>query len=310
MDNCFEWYSSECSPAAYPTEIVEGFFVLYNGIKHEILTNQYSRNGWGNMGSEFYLGTDIKPVPALLVLRYISFVERKVYSGEIMFDKEVMIPLFKKQIISPLDNNKSILYNRIVIGTAPQGYVSVWLHGDTNSEEVLQFQCDEEHDFNIADHYVRYKNLNDYCNRNLREKSPQIFQTLQTLPASVIPTGWQGRYRQAIALRIEFHLLGELENVQLWFFNGESTYHFPAKKQQERILERMPERMAVNWVKDNGDQVMSVISFHETSIFDTYEKLTASKTDISLIVQLREHDESIRAWMKSAGRIIEIEPQP
>ena len=130
------------------------------------------------------------------------------------------------------------------------------------------------------------------------------------MPSPAVPAKWSDTYRKLIAVKPQFQLLGELANFQVWFFNGESTYHFPAKKQQERILKHMPERIVVNWVKDKGDEVMSVISFHETSIFDAYEKLTASKSDISLIVQLREHDETIRAWMKSASRIIEIEPQP
>jgi hypothetical protein len=309
MDNCFEWYSSECSPESFPTEIVEGFFVLYNGIKHQILTNQHSQNGWGVLGSEFYLGTDIKPVPAFLILRYISFVERKVYAGEVLFDKDVLIPLFKKPIISPINNNERMHYNRIVVGTAPQGYVSVWLQGDTNSEEVLQFQCKEDVDFNIADHYAGYKDLNDYCERNLREKSPKVFKSFPKTPSTPLPTKWFDLYRKPISLPLEFHLLGELTNFQVWFYNGESTYQFPAKKQQPLTLQRMPEKVVVNWVKDNGDSVMNVIAFDQDSIFSAYDQLAAVDITIRLVIQLREHDDSIRAWFKSKNRTIEIPSQ-
>jgi hypothetical protein len=129
------------------------------------------------------------------------------------------------------------------------------------------------------------------------------------VPSPVVPTKWSDTYRKQIAVNLQFQLLGELANFQVWFFNGESIYHFPAKKQQHYVLERMPEKVLAHWVKDNGDTSMSAITLDEQSIFAAYEKLSISDANIHMIIQLREYDDTIRAWLKSKNEIIEIQPQ-
>jgi len=309
MDKYFEWYGSECSPDGYPCEIVRGEFILWNGLIYPMLTKQFCHNGWGKLGSEFYIGLGKKPVPAYLNITYLSHSECKVYSGEFFFDKDLLIKLLNEQITIPFENEKK-MFDRILIGMAPLGIVSVWIYRDSVAKEICHFLCTESFDFEIDEHVAGFKNLKEYSLHQIQTNSPELSLQLQNTPSGYLHTKWTDLYRQPVSFDFEFHLLGEIESFQVWFFNGESMYHFPAKKEQERLLERMPERILVNWVRDNEERVISVISFHEASIFNTYENLSAFKKDISLIVQLREHDESIKVLMKSAEHVIEIEPKP
>jgi len=311
MDNCFEWYTSECAPLGYPSEIVGGHLVLYNGIKHEILTRQYSHNGWGNNGSEFYLGTDPKPVPAYLYICYISFVEQKAYSGEVYFDKDRLIPLFQAEIISPLNNNETIQYKQILIGTAPLGNVSIWLYGDTNAREVMQFRCKEDHQFDIHDYVVGYKDLSHYCKKTLAENNPEIAGTLMTGVSKVPSTAtglnrWGDLYRRAISLQLEFHLLGEVENFQVWFFNGESEYYFPANKKNTFEIGRVPSELLIQWKKDDEEEVQSIFTLDEDLIFSLFEDSNSAKNMRKLIIQLREQDDSVKGYLISQDKTIDV----
>jgi hypothetical protein len=298
-DNCFEWYSSECSPLGFPTEILEGYFVLNNGIKHQILTNQFNNNGWGNLGSDFFLGSDLKPVPAYLNITYISFIENKVYSGEFFFEKESLISTFKMDLLSPINGNNRISFNRILIGLAPVGSITVWLFGDSICKEVAHFKCEQIVDFDIRDYYRSYQDLQEYSEHLQKEKNP-LSRTFKNAQNNSLLSRWTDLYRTVIKSQITIQLLGELRSYQIWFYNGESSYQFPALKNTGYPINRIPKKIKVDWLDDQGEPHINFYTFNEDQIFNLFEEFYVLKSsEFRFIIQLREHDNSIRVWMIS-----------
>ena len=122
----YRWYPTESAPKLYPIEIVKDDLIFSDGSSIYIPDHKIVSNGWGETNFTYISGDDIKAIPVQLDISWFSYVENKFFSGSFTLSYDEILSRFEKGIISPVNGDKTT-YNRIIVGLAPEGEVSVWL---------------------------------------------------------------------------------------------------------------------------------------------------------------------------------------
>ena len=138
--NTFEWLPTESAPTDYLMFIVKGDLFFADGTSLYIPDRRQVHNGWGLRGSTHDVGDTLKPLPTRLQLAWFSFVEDRFYGGRFDLPTNRLQELFSKGTASP-DGNQRLPYDRIIIGMAPGGDVSVWVGARRIVKEVATFRA-------------------------------------------------------------------------------------------------------------------------------------------------------------------------
>ncbi|WP_316804301.1 DUF2931 family protein [Pedobacter nototheniae] len=137
MEEKFDWTATLSAPQEYPVEVYQG----------EVAGKNYGQTlshlgpiavGWGLGGGTISTGPDTKELPDYVGLTWVSFAERKVYTGQFQLPKEKILKLFKEGFTNETTKKKET-YNTFMVGIAPKGNVVVWVAGGGNQVEVAQF---------------------------------------------------------------------------------------------------------------------------------------------------------------------------
>ncbi|RBQ01933.1 DUF2931 family protein [Pedobacter miscanthi] len=141
MEEKFDWTATISAPKEVPVEVYQG----------EVSAKNYGQNlshlgpvavGWGLAGAIVSSGPDTKELPDYLGLTWVSFAEKKVYSGQFQLPKEKILKLFKDGFNNGA-NKPDETYNTFIIGLAPKGNIIVWAAGDGNQVEIAHFTAAE-----------------------------------------------------------------------------------------------------------------------------------------------------------------------
>lgn len=127
------------APYAYPTETLYGLLFCKNGEVMEIPQNYPFEGEWGNASETNIYNNEVFPIPNKLEIVWLSLVERKFYELTVEFPLDDFESLWNSSI--PITNTP--LFDTMIIGMSPRGYIAIWFYGQLKSELVGWYKAKE-----------------------------------------------------------------------------------------------------------------------------------------------------------------------
>lgn len=127
------------APYNYPTETLFGLLFCRNGEVIEIPQNYPFEGEWGNVLETSIVNNDGFQIPSKLEIIWLSLVEKKFYEVIAELPFEELESLWKAY--NPY--TKEPLYDTMIIGMCPCGYIAIWFHGQLKSELVGWYKATE-----------------------------------------------------------------------------------------------------------------------------------------------------------------------
>lgn len=260
-------------------EVVRGEFILPSGATIYIPDRKIVNNGWGELGSTHIIGEETKPVPVRLRVAWFSYTEDRFYAGDFILPVQALTEQFIEGFRSPI-SGEAITYDRLVVGLAPGGVISLWISGLGVVREVAFFQADPV--------LIPWKAI--VPNETLsREEYIQIVKNEvgKTKSAAEVrkmtQTQLWSSYRQSYAW--ELVVAGARpHSVWIRFFNGERE-HIDFSSQRHTHMHVIPKSMQFTWyVNEQG--FSATIDFEESEIFRVFEELCPGDRRINLEIKV------------------------
>lgn len=231
MDEKFDWSGTLSAPEEYPMEVVQG----------ELSGEGYGQSfghwgiisgGWGTPGGTVGAGPDTKQLPDYLGITWISFAEKKVYSGQFTLPKDKILALFKKGFPDIADASKTSRYNTFIVGLAPKGHISIWVgEGAGNQVEVATFKAEETHIDTAKvleeDKYMFTKKYVDYVLQDTLIVKPEVQEKVKQ-NGYPNPTNYSVSYPEKYNWQPKV-VLPDGYKIKFWQVmksNGEKEYSF------------------------------------------------------------------------------------
>ncbi len=284
----YEWFPTPCAPQNYPAEILRGNFILPDGDSIYIPDGALINNGWGEIGTTHLVGEDVKPLPDKLEIIWFSYTEDKFYSGLFELPLDTISRLFKNGFLKPYTNEKST-YRKIMVGVAPEGFVSIWLEGEGVVTEVCNYQAEETN--------IEWKAFFDnpemtraqFVQANLEESlSPEF---LVGLRKNGISKGMWQNYQKRYNWMPNFITTGTPVDIWLTYYNGEKEYFSFEKDSKMKVKNRgIVKKMEIVWKSKVNVEYSAVVDMRELEIINAFAKLSEGVTSQSLMLQIQIND--------------------
>ena len=251
-DTKFSWLAEYSAPKYYPVDLYTGYFGNEEGFITGVGGSGSTHKGmWGSSAATIISGPEYKAIPSVFSITWIAFAEKKTYRCEGKLDQQKILRLFQEGL-DVSRNAKRTTYNKIVVGMAPGGLVSIWLSGAGVITEVGNFQGVAAPDVAVEDHTPNPMNLSrteliqqgyeDEVDSGLRE---QLDKGLMKIPVGL----WQ-TYRTKYLWKPEVELPAGMELVQIVqrYFNGEAEVLLREGLQKNRPAARaVPRSFDLTW---------------------------------------------------------------
>lgn len=284
MSQKYSWYPTESAPNLFPIRIVKADLILEDSSLVALPSGSDMANGWGSIGNTHIEGDDNKTLPVALQVLWFSYVENQFYEGSYTLPKDKLVKLFKEGFLDPLTKEPDT-YDRIVVGFAPGGYVSVWSKGGQINTEVAFFKADPtEYDW---EKFTRGsgKSREEYISTALNDALDSA-----DMKIAMAPYSWKGKYedsyRKTWSLSITSNLDPVVADALINYYDGSTEYHI-SKHTASRwnTHQTIPRRMVWSWKNKSGKLIGTEVITDEEEILDALEKLTREYPDTPLVLQ-------------------------
>lgn len=302
----FEWLPTECAPAAYPMSIVKGNLVFANGQSLYIPDDRLLYNGWGAEGSTHIVGEKLKPLPVRLDLSWFSYTEDRFYGGRFEMPTAKLMELFRAGTASP-EGGERWPYDRIIVGMAPGGDLSVWAGARRIVKEVAVFRAPPVNlPWSVVlDHptITRAEHIAD----SLKESLPPA--TLKRVKSGPVPVGrwalFAKRYPWSPQLR------AGLAGRDLWIkgLNGEVEWLDLSGTRKDSdpppLTRGAPRELSLYWRTAGGANLNAEITLDEDESLAAFAKLAgmASPETITLLLEPGETATTVDVFLRR-GKIL------
>ncbi|RZJ70723.1 DUF2931 family protein [Flavobacterium sp.] len=304
MEEKFAWTATLSAPAEYPIEIYKG----------ELSSADYDQNfkdwgiinpGWGNMFGTVVSGPTQKAAPDNLKVTWLSFAEKKFFSGNFELPKDKIASLLQQGFKD--ENDKQQAYTNIVIGFAPKGLASIWVMGAGKRVLVAQFHARETTiDPKSVESHDTYMFREGYIERTLQNDMIMTDEVKQKIAVSgnPDPSKYEKHYNEKFSWKPSFELYenGSAENFGFTTFNGEMDKLFGESLTKSEAKSRaVPKECFFYWKTDKGEKhAVKVVSFDENEIYEAFHAVgetsgrlvfkvaSGNKVDISLKTDSKE----------------------
>ncbi|WP_299181559.1 DUF2931 family protein [uncultured Aquimarina sp.] len=306
-DKKYEWLPTECAPEIYPIRIKEGYFITKDGTSIEIPSGGRTvHNGWGQIGSTYLVGDDLKPIPQKLKITWISYAENKFYKGDFDLPSEEIRQFFEKGFLDR--RNKQENYSKIVVGMAPGGIVSIWLLGAGSTVEIGQYIA-QEIDMEIKD--LSPNTTLDRATYVSNRVNSLKEDKLKKLNEVGIRTDIWKTYRERFSWKPVYTFKSEAEATKtlIDFFNGESIHTFSKNPLLTSFQDfAIPKYTRFYWVDKNKNEFGTKIYFDELEIFEAFDKIFANpKTKQAIInFDVDKYNSNIVVYIESEIERVEL----
>jgi hypothetical protein len=282
----YDWLPTECAPAACPMFLVKGRLLFAGGGGIPIPDQRHVSNGWGRRGSTHIVGPAKKPAPAQLALAWFSHTENKFFAGVFPLPERAIAELMATPIADTHAGNSS--FNRIIVGMAPGGLVSVWAGATIEALEVATFEAPE---VDLPWETV-LKNPDitreEYVQAVLTQKLGA--EGLEQLRRQGVPVGLFQGYRKQYRWRPWVTGAGTPDRLQIRSFNGENAVILPTGPIVPRELRPVPSQILLDWVAPGGERILAEITFDEGEVFEAFSSLTqGSDVQLGLRIETALH---------------------
>lgn len=297
----YKWLPTECADYNYPMRIIEAKLIFKDKDYASIPNAKDVNNGWGEVGSTYLVGEHLKPIPEKLMILWFSFAEDKFYSGVFDLPYEKMKALFEEGYIHPSDGKK-VTYDRIMVGIAPEGEISVWLSGAIVTE-VANFQAQpakvdwvkmsDNPDVSRRD-YVRIM-LDSVlegmpASLDKRGVPHSIWRTPQEIAKLGVPHGLWEMYRERYFWEPSIAGLSRPSRIWIKSWNGEKHYFDFPVSEFKRKASVVPSRIKIDWRDPKGRRFGADITFEEQEVFKAFKKFNKHNPNEILKLQIEIGD--------------------
>jgi hypothetical protein len=301
----YGWLPSESAFKNYPMHMVSGSFMLNDGASVDIPSRDVMQNGWGEVGSIYLVGDKIKPLPKRMEISYFSFTEDKFYGGAFDLPYAKIHNLFQRGIESP-KTGKMVTYQKVIVGLAPEGRISLWLLAEGEVLEVATFQAAEKIiDWKVVldnDHISRKAYIEKVLKRTLSDD--QISElNKRGLPRNIIES-----YGKQYPWNLE--IVGcRFLNLWLKTHNGECEFFNPKGPRSNRTNRAVPKTLDIEWQNKMGIKYIANILFDEYESFLVYKKMSALNNELSLklLIEISDKTNSIEIFVTDSKHIVKLE---
>lgn len=301
----YDWLPSECAPREFPVEILVGNLQLADGDLVAIPAGKTVLNGWGEIGSTHLVGDDTKALPTKLDITWFSYTENIFYSGSWELPVNEIQEHFGKGLKPHQCIGETPTYDRIVIGMAPGGKVSVWITAIGVNLEVAKFEATEAsipwgQFFDNPDvtrsEYIEIV-LGDFYDSETVE---------QMLSTPVLKNIWHPSQKQyAWKTAIDGAVV---KNLWLTTQNGEKDTFNYAEKPAKRSLRGIPLQIVMVWTHRDGKDYISTIKLSKSETQKAFEKLSHGDSDhpMELYIEIAEKSKATEISLKDKEFILKL----
>ena len=266
----YDWLPTESAPEDYPVFLIRGDLRLADGGSIYIPDQRDVDNGWGEIGSTHIVGDERKAVPVQLSLQWYSYTEDRFYAGQFDLPTDRIASLFAAGVVDAR-RGEHITFDRIIVGMAPGGGVSVWMGALAFVVEVAAFQAqpidlpwtavldNEEISREEYRQYVLKQSLGEDGLARLRHEG--------------VPADWWQRMRRPY--RWEPIVTGAGEPTQLWIrtYNGEQEPFLIEGAAPPRSARAVPRHVRLEWTGASGKPYSAEVDMDEHEVFDAFARL-------------------------------------
>ena len=276
----YEWAPSECADERFPMQIVRGDFIFPDDQRLYIPDQKVIHNGWGEYNSSHVVGDPEKPLPDRMEISWFSFTENRFYSGMFQLGIDDLEAKFAEGFAHP-DTGEPTTYNRILVGLAPEGGVTVWLGGygvlrlfrlaqavfaEIPWQEIL------DNDDVSRDEYVRM-----VLEESLGEPGYQQFLE------HGIPQGWWNRLRTRFNWRFD---VAGVEATQIWIRTIDGQREF-TNLQRDRggfTNGQLPKLVELEWKNPRGKRYRATLKFDQQEVLSAFAKMATVAGEDAIVV--------------------------
>lgn len=180
----YNWSANISAPKFYPASYISVDFVK-TGAAAGVLTG--IDPGWGETIGNFLTGSEYKPVPQEVYIRYSSGENNFIYEGIVQLPKEKIRSIFREQshpkhvtntkkkeiqIFNQKEENDNTIENtfpkvsayfELIVGMAPGGWIRVWIRGDGDFDKVQIMKARlKGHYDDTANERYKIKNIDNW----------------------------------------------------------------------------------------------------------------------------------------------------
>jgi hypothetical protein len=251
--------------------------------------------GWGRSFSAYVVGPEFKPLPDRVEVTFYSYAEKQFYYGKFDLPYEKILKLFQQRQKDFPDKP----YNSILLGIAPGGVVTVWLHGAVTTEIFFGYaekrEIDPGRGFGLP---LKSKEQSDeYVESALAEAvTPEQLAYIKKYGP---PFGAWERFRKLYKWR-PVYKDGKVpfkSDMPADFINGE-YYRIPTQFTDEYANTPKPLLKETNFRALGPEGPVYTIKFDEMELIEIFEKLGGKGELVHLEFDPRipRHHMKIRAY--------------
>lgn len=300
----FEWLPTESAPERFPIHLIRGDLFFPDGRSIYVPDNRDVANGWGARGSTHIVADAIKPVPVRLEVSWFSYTEDRFYEGTFGLPTEAMTERFKAGITDPR-TGRPLGFERIIVGMAPEGVVSVWMAAGGEVVEVASFVAPQ-----VSLPWTKVlKNpkvsRGDFIRLILKAKLGA--EGLARFDREGVPKGLYQGYRVQYLWGPQ--VTGDGTPNALWIrsFNGENAFIGQGGPAIPRDSRPVPARMMLDWTTPGGSPLSAKITFDETEIFAAFAKLSRGDASHQLAVEFEVVGDSVSVSLRDDKYILPLQ---
>ncbi len=303
----YEWTPSACAPKYNPAQIHKGRFIFSNGESINIPSGHTLHQGWGKSGPTHIVGDDFKLIPSKLEITWVSYLEKKFYKGIFNLPKEKITKLFQNGYIDRLGKKET--YSEINVGIAPGGIICVWLIGNGWTIEVARYKGDAT---NVSIEEFAPSaiiSMEDYLNSVLAEDFNE--ETKAKMDLDNISFGKWDNYRKRYQWKpnIKYKKTGELKEIRITYYNGESIYTIGSNEILNQFQDYpIPDHIRMEWTDKNGNEFGSKIYFDEEEIIMAFKKVfeDLDHNQAELVLEIDKYNSDLTVILQNELKAIHL----
>jgi hypothetical protein len=315
MDEKFDWTATISAPKEYPVEVYQG----------EVAGKSYGQSlshlgpiavGWGLVAGTISTDPDAKELPDYLGLTWVSFTDRKAYSGQFQLPKEKILKLFKEGFNNGITKEKET-YNTFIVGLAPKGNIVVWIEGSGNQVEIAHFigiekKVDSTKLSEEDKHLFTHKYV-DYVISDTMIVEPK-FQAKIKAEGYAKQEVYTSTYREKFnwAPKIVLPAGYNLTNWSFMLCNGEKEYILSGNNLLEKQGRSIPYLFNVMFIDSENNRYEADIVISQDQSYLSNLQQNGLATYIPVDFEVNEINKIYRAQLKKVDRtelLININPK-